>query len=141
MDVVLALAGGKRLHVFNVHLRAPLGANVPGQKSGPFAWKSVSGWAEGFFISAVKRAGQAMELRLAVERVLDAEPDALIAVSGDFNAEDRSTALHLSCAGKDAPARAICGGCPCSGGDARIPGSASSSAVLQVLSRSRLQSN
>ena len=52
-------------------------------------------------ISAVKRAGQAMELRLAVERVFDDEPDALIVVCGDFNAEDRSTALRLACAGED----------------------------------------
>lgn len=99
--VVLALPGGARLHVFNVHLRAPLAAAVPGQKTGPFAWKSVSGWAEGFFLSAIKRAGQALELRLAVERVFDAEPDALIAVCGDFNAEDHDTALRLACAAED----------------------------------------
>jgi hypothetical protein len=83
------------------YLRVPLGASIPGQKAGPFAWKGVSGWAEGFFIAAVKRAGQVVELQLAVERVFGAEPDALIAVCGDFNAEDRSTALRLVCAGKD----------------------------------------
>jgi endonuclease/exonuclease/phosphatase family metal-dependent hydrolase len=99
--LALGLSGGRRLHLFNVHLRAPLGASVPGQKAGPFAWKSVSGWAEGFFMAAVKRAGQALELRLAVERVFDAEPEALIAVCGDFNAEDHSTALRLACAGED----------------------------------------
>ncbi len=99
--LALALPGGARLHVFNVHLRAPLAAAVPGQKTGPFAWKSVSGWAEGFFLSAMKRAGQALELRLAVERIFDAEPDALIAVCGDFNAEDHDTALRLACAAED----------------------------------------
>jgi hypothetical protein len=36
---------------------------VPGQKAEPFAWKTVSDWAEGFFAAAVKRAGQALELR------------------------------------------------------------------------------
>jgi hypothetical protein len=72
--LVMALPDGRRLHVFNVHLRAPLAAAVPGQKAGPFAWKSISGWAEGFFMAAVKRAGQALELRLAIERVFDAEP-------------------------------------------------------------------
>jgi DNA polymerase len=45
----------------------------------------VSGWAEGFFAAAVKRAGQALELRLAIERVFDAEPGACIAVCGDFS--------------------------------------------------------
>jgi endonuclease/exonuclease/phosphatase family metal-dependent hydrolase len=99
--VLLGLPGGRSLHLFNVHLRAPLAAAVPGQKAGPFAWKTVSGWAEGFFAAAVKRAGQALELRLAIERVLDAEPDALIAVCGDFNAEDHDTALRLACAGED----------------------------------------
>ena len=78
-----------------------LAAAVPGQKAGPFAWKTVSGWAEGFFAAAVKRAGQALELRLAIERVFDAEPDARIAVCGDFNAEDHDTALRLACAAED----------------------------------------
>jgi len=100
--LVLALPSGRRrLHLFNVHLRAPLAAAVPGQKAGPFAWKTVSGWAEGFFAAAVKQAGQALELRLAIERVFDAEPDASIAVCGDFNAEDHDTALRLACAGED----------------------------------------
>jgi endonuclease/exonuclease/phosphatase family metal-dependent hydrolase len=99
--IVLALPSGRQLHIFNVHLRAPLAAAIPGQKSGPFAWKTVSGWAEGFFAAAAKRAGQALELRLAIERIFDAETDALIAVCGDFNAEDHDTALRLACAGED----------------------------------------
>ena len=99
--LVLALPTGRHLHIYNVHLRAPLAVAVPGQKTGPFAWKTVAGWAEGFFAAAVKRAGQALELRLAADRVFDAEPDALIAVCGDFNAEDHDTALRLACAGED----------------------------------------
>jgi endonuclease/exonuclease/phosphatase family metal-dependent hydrolase len=99
--LVMALPDGRRLHVFNVHLRATLAAAVPGQKAGPFAWKSISGWAEGFFMAAVKRAGQALELRLAVERVFDRESEALVAVCGDFNADDHETALRLACAGED----------------------------------------
>lgn len=99
--LVLALPTGGRLHVFNVHLRARLAVAIPGQKSGPFTWETVSGWAEGFFTAAIKRAGQALELRLAIERVIDAEANALIAVCGDFNAEDHDTALRLACAGED----------------------------------------
>ena len=60
----------------------------------------MSGWAEGFFAAAIKRAGQALELRLAVERIFDAEPNAVIAVCGDFNAEDLILRLGLP-----APAR------------------------------------
>lgn len=99
--LVVELPGGTPLTVFNLHLRAPLAAAVPGQKSGPFAWKSISGWAEGFFLAAMKRSGQALELRLAVERIFDADPDALIAVCGDFNAEDHDTALRIACAAED----------------------------------------
>jgi len=99
--LLLALPSSRHLHLMNVHLRAPLAVAIPGQKTSPFAWKTVAGWAEGFFGAAVKRAGQALELRLAVERVFDAEPDASVAVCGDFNAEDHDTALRLACAGED----------------------------------------
>ncbi|MYZ50102.1 endonuclease/exonuclease/phosphatase family protein [Propylenella binzhouense] len=87
LHVEIAVPGGRRLHVLDLHLRAPLAAPVPGQKTGPFAWASVSGWAEGYFIASVKRSGQALEARLLVERILDAEPEALVVVAGDFNAE------------------------------------------------------
>lgn len=91
----VALPGGKPLHVFNLHLRAPLAAPVPGQKEAALSWASVGGWAEGFFIAAMKRAGQALETRLAVERVFDADPDALVVVAGDYNAEDRQTPVRI----------------------------------------------
>jgi endonuclease/exonuclease/phosphatase family metal-dependent hydrolase len=87
--------GGRSLHVLNLHLRAPLASYVPGQKAGSFAWKTTGGWAEGFYLSALKRAGQALEARLLVDRIFDEEPDAMIAVTGDCNAELRETALRL----------------------------------------------
>jgi endonuclease/exonuclease/phosphatase family metal-dependent hydrolase len=86
------------LHVLNVHLRAPLAAFVPGQKVGPFAWRTAAGWAEGFFLAAIKRAGQALEARLAVDRLFDADAEALVMLAGDCNAEARETALRLLCA-------------------------------------------
>ena len=91
----VALADGGRLTVVNLHLRAPL-ANVPGQKIEPLVWKTVGGWAEGFFLSAIRRAGQALELRLLLEQLFDSDPHSLIAVAGDFNAEDRETPLRLA---------------------------------------------
>ncbi|MEQ8698553.1 MAG: endonuclease/exonuclease/phosphatase family protein [Bauldia litoralis] len=87
--------GGRSLHVLNLHLRAPLASVVPGQKAGSFAWKTTGGWAEGFYLSALKRAGQALEARLLVDRIFDTEPDALVAVTGDCNAELRETAVRL----------------------------------------------
>jgi predicted extracellular nuclease len=47
----------------------------------------MSGWAEGFFLAAVKRAGQALEARLLVDTLFDVDPEALILVCGDFNAD------------------------------------------------------
>ena len=94
LHAALVLPGGRKLHVVNLHLRAPLAAPVAGQKQDSLTWKSVSGWAEGFFLATVKRAGQALETRLLIDLLFDAEPEALIAVCGDFNAEERQTPLR-----------------------------------------------
>jgi hypothetical protein len=81
--------------VLNLHLRAPLAAFVPGQKLGHFAWKTVPGWAEGFFLAAIKRTGQALEARLAIDRLFDDDADALVALCGDMNAELREMPLRI----------------------------------------------
>jgi endonuclease/exonuclease/phosphatase family metal-dependent hydrolase len=94
LQVAIALPGGRLLHVINLHLRAPLAAAVPGQKLAPFVWRTVGGWAEGFYMAAMKRAGQALEARLAVEALFDRDPDALIAIAGDLNAEARETPVR-----------------------------------------------
>ncbi len=86
---------GGRLHVFNLHFRAPLAAAIPGQKESPFVWKTTAGWAEGYFLSALKRSGQALELRLTIDAILDEDPQATIIACGDFNAEDHETPLKL----------------------------------------------
>ena len=96
----IELPGGEALVVVNVHLRAPLAASVPGQKLEPFVWKSVGGWAEGTFLSALRRAGQALELRLLLEQLLDADAHRLIAVAGDFNAEDHEVPLRIVIGGR-----------------------------------------
>jgi endonuclease/exonuclease/phosphatase family metal-dependent hydrolase len=97
----LELPDDKTLMVVNVHLRAPLASPIPGQKTGPFAWRTVAGWAEGFFLSALKREAQALELRLAIEQMLDRDANALIAVAGDFNAEDYGPTLRLAVASEE----------------------------------------
>ncbi|MCG5240726.1 endonuclease/exonuclease/phosphatase family protein [Azospirillum doebereinerae] len=91
----IVLPGGRILHVFDLHLRAPLAAPVPGQKSGPFTWKTAGGWAEGFYLASIKRTGQALETRLAVDRLFAADPDALVVVAGDCNAEMEQTTLRI----------------------------------------------
>lgn len=97
LRVRVALPSGRPLHLFNLHLRAPLAAPVAGQKAGAFVWKSVGGWAEGFFLASLKRSGQALEARLAVEQVFDTDPEALILVCGDFNADAQEMPLRILC--------------------------------------------
>lgn len=89
-------AAGTPISVVNLHLRAPLAALVPGQKLAPFVWKSIGGWAEGYYLSGLKRTGQALELRLLTDRLLGEAPDRLLAIAGDFNAEDHETPLRLA---------------------------------------------
>jgi endonuclease/exonuclease/phosphatase family metal-dependent hydrolase len=91
----IELSGGSLLAVINVHLRAPLAASVPGQKLEPFVWRTVGGWAEGYLLSAVRRTTQALEIRLLLEALLDADKHRLIAVAGDFNAEDHEVPLRI----------------------------------------------
>jgi hypothetical protein len=49
----------------------------------------------------MKRAGQALEARLLIDALFDADPEALVAVAGDCNAELRETALRLLCADEE----------------------------------------
>ncbi|MDZ3837932.1 MAG: endonuclease/exonuclease/phosphatase family protein [Rhodospirillales bacterium] len=83
---LVGLPEGRRLHLINVHLRAPRAAFMPGGKGSGGTWRTMAGWAEGFFVAAVKRAGQALEVRLFIDKLFDEDPEALIAVCGDFNA-------------------------------------------------------
>jgi endonuclease/exonuclease/phosphatase family metal-dependent hydrolase len=90
------IGSGRTLSVINLHFRAPLAASISGQKLAPFVWKSIGGWAEGYFVAATQRAAQALELRLLIDRMLEADPGALVAVAGDFNAEDHETAVKIA---------------------------------------------
>jgi endonuclease/exonuclease/phosphatase family metal-dependent hydrolase len=89
LHVGLDIGGGRRLHVLNLHLRAPRAALVPGHKIDKNSWNDLGGWAEGFYLAAIKRSGQALEARLAIEKIFDADRSALVAVAGDFNASDQ----------------------------------------------------
>jgi len=90
----LDLGHGRLVQVVNVHLRAPRAAWLPGQKTEHGRWLSVGGWAEGFYLAAVKRAGQALEARLLVEKMFDADPLAQVVVCGDFNCDDHEAPLR-----------------------------------------------
>lgn len=85
----------KPLHVINVHLRAPRAAFISGQKHDRHSWKTMPGWAEGYFIAAVKQSGQALEVRFAIDEIFDADPHALLCVAGDFNADDHEAPVRI----------------------------------------------
>lgn len=94
-------SGGSPLHVVNLHLRAPRASPIAGEKVDGATWRTTGGWAEGYFLSSLKRTAQALELRLTVDDVLAEAPDALIAVAGDFNAEDHETPVRIAVASEE----------------------------------------
>jgi hypothetical protein len=97
--VTLDPGNNRTMHVFNLHLKSKIASNIPGQKEDTCTWRSPSAWAEGSFISAIKRAGQAFQTHLLIDDVFDNEGDAsLVVVCGDFNSDN-----------DDVPVRAICG--------------------------------
>jgi endonuclease/exonuclease/phosphatase family metal-dependent hydrolase len=95
LHAVYETESGLDLHVLNLHLRSPLAAPIPGQKLNAGTWGSLSGWAEGYFTATLKRSGQALEARLLVERIFEADPAALIAVCGDLNAGEEETPSRI----------------------------------------------
>jgi predicted extracellular nuclease len=97
--VQVDIGQGRTVHVINLHLKSKLASSIPGQKIDNFTWRSVSAWAEGSFVSAMKRVGQAVQARLKVDEIFDNLGEgAFVVVAGDFNAE-----------AQEVPVRAICG--------------------------------
>jgi endonuclease/exonuclease/phosphatase family metal-dependent hydrolase len=86
LHVQVDLGGGQVLHVINVHLKSKIPTDIPGQHIDPYTWRAADAWAEGVFISSMKRMAQALEVRRLVDQILDTDPDAQIVVAGDFNA-------------------------------------------------------
>ena len=85
--------GGRELDVLNVHLKSKRPTDIPEQKKDPYTWKTASSWAEGYFLSSIKRVGQALEVRMLIDSLFDEADEAedtekpLIVCAGDFNAE------------------------------------------------------
>jgi endonuclease/exonuclease/phosphatase family metal-dependent hydrolase len=109
--VQIDLGQGRTLHLINVHLKSKLASTIPGQKLNNYTWKSVSAWAEGSFLSSMKRVGQALQARMLIDTIFDQHGlDALIAICGDFNAE-----------ADEVPLKAICGPVEETGNPAHAP--------------------
>lgn len=86
LHVQIDIVGVGVLHVIDVHLKSKIPTAIPGQKIDNFTWSSADGWAEGYFLSSLKRMSQALEVRRLVDQILDTDPGARIVVAGDFNA-------------------------------------------------------
>jgi endonuclease/exonuclease/phosphatase (EEP) superfamily protein YafD len=86
--VQLDLPDGNRLHLINVHLKSQIPTDIPGPEDRRLHLASADAWAEGSFISSMKRMSQALEVRRLIDRILDTDP-AQIVVAGDFNATPR----------------------------------------------------
>jgi predicted extracellular nuclease len=83
----IQLESDQVLHLVNVHLKSKIPTNIPGQKVNDFTWKTAAAWAEGSFISSMKRVGQALETRRLLDELFATDEDGFIAVCGDFNAD------------------------------------------------------
>ena len=93
------IGSGRTLHLVNLHLKSKIATNIKGQKIDDYTWRSPAAWAEGSFVSAMKRVGQALQTRLLIDSIFDTEGSgALIAIAGDFNSD-----------ADDVPCQAICG--------------------------------
>ncbi|WP_119420462.1 endonuclease/exonuclease/phosphatase family protein [Desertibaculum subflavum] len=89
------LADGQKLHLINLHLRAPLPVPIPGTHPDPGSQSGTARWAAGYQLAAMKRSAQALEARLLVDRLLDEDAGALIAVCGDLNAGPTEVPVRL----------------------------------------------
>lgn len=87
LQATIKLDAARTLHVFNVHLKSKIPTNIPGQKINNYTWKSCSAWAEGSFLSSMKRMGQMLQTRKLVDALFDIDDEALVVICGDFNAE------------------------------------------------------
>ena len=82
----LAQYRNRLVPVINLHLKSRIPSDVEGQTEG-CRRRTAAGWAEGYFISSMKRVGQALEVRVLIDQLFDADPHARMLVCGDFNAE------------------------------------------------------
>jgi exonuclease III len=81
---------GRKMHAIDIHLKSMLPSAIEGQRDphNSYKWLSHVGWAEGYYISDIKRVGQALETRMLIDDIFAQNGgDALIAVGGDYNAD------------------------------------------------------
>jgi endonuclease/exonuclease/phosphatase family metal-dependent hydrolase len=78
---------GLTLHVLNAHYKSKNPTPITGQGPENFMFRTAAGWAEGFFLSSIKRVGAALETRIFLDLIFADDPDARIVLAGDLNSE------------------------------------------------------
>lgn len=82
----IASLDGVEMHILNVHFKSKLATPADNLMADRYTWTTAAGWAEGFFVSSMKRVGAALEARAVIDFIFGADPDALILIAGDLNA-------------------------------------------------------
>ena len=59
------------MDVINLQLKSKIPTDIKGHKLDEYTGRISSSWAEGFFISSMKRVGQASEARNLIVKLLD----------------------------------------------------------------------
>ncbi len=91
---IVKLPGDQKLHIINAHFKSKNPTDIPGEGEVDFKWNSVAGWTEGFFISSLKRVGQALETRIFIDSLFNANPNANIVICGDINANTNEVPMQ-----------------------------------------------
>lgn len=88
-------APGLRTILFVTHWKSKIPSYTPARRSEGEFWDSFGDAAEGRLVTEAKRLAQAVELRHAVDGVLNREPEARLVVLGDFNDVLESEGLRI----------------------------------------------
>ena len=86
LHVTLRTPGGVTLHILNVHFKSKLAVEADHLMEDRYTWTSAADWAEGYFLSSIRRVGAALEARVVIDRIFDTDPQAAVLIAGDFNA-------------------------------------------------------
>jgi hypothetical protein len=79
-----------------VHWKSKIPSFTPSRSSEPGdPWQSFGDVAEGRLVTEIKRVAQAVQIRRAVDRLLERDPDARVAVLGDYNDTLESEPLRI----------------------------------------------
>jgi predicted extracellular nuclease len=92
--VVLDLGSNRMLHLINLHLKSKIPSDINGQKIDQYTWRTVAGWAEGYFLASMRRVGQALETRVLIDQIFDNDINAYITVCGDFHSDSISVPVN-----------------------------------------------